>query len=443
MVTHNWGNSFGDLLAAVLSDALQECSFTLPAQLLQEDCTFLQDLLAKMGCLDVTYWVCAFAVNQHISICHSNPYDRDPFTNELHPVCHCGSTNIVDPDGRSAASEINKFDDMMCLLAKTGGCRQVIAVDKSLDLFSGVLLGIWTFAKRLQMEQSLKLSSKAVLQERARTLENLDVRNMRASSDKDKELILGKIKDINDFNAKLQVLIFDPKAGLVATWHAMDSLQQIGKVCELLLLLSQEGMDLQTVQASFQQLHMNLDPDAIQDAFMIVDTNCDDKIDLTEFLSLIDKLVDQVIPESIFEYMGLLRHQILSNVVMKVTTILTMFLFVFVSLNAFHVNVGQKATTAGSSMIRAALAGLALLGLRNDNSPEYMEKQYNIAREQLYRITGVSRSQLEARRRGAAGGGLGLGIGMSFAKGRARRGGGGGGMFGKDEEEEDVDGGDM
>jgi len=216
------------------------------------------------------------------------------------------------------------------------------------------------------------------------------------------------------------------------------------EVCELLLLLSQEGMDLQTVQASFQQLHMNLDPDAIQDAFMIVDTNCDDKIDLTEFLSLIDKLVDQVIPESIFEYMGLLRHQILSNVVMKVTTILTMFLFVFVSLNAFHVNVGQKATTAGSSMIRAALAGLALLGLRNDNSPEYMEKQYNIAREQLYRITGVSRSQLEARRRGAAGGGLGLGIGMSFAKGRARRGGGGGGsMFNKDEEEEDVDGGDM
>ena len=31
-----------------------------------------------------------------------------------------------------------------------------------------------------------------------------------------------------------------------------------------------------------------------------------------------------------------------------------------VSLNAFHVNVGQKATTAGSSMIRAALAGEAL-----------------------------------------------------------------------------------
>ena len=76
MVTHNWGNSFSDLLAAVLSDALQECSFSLPAELLQEECAFLQDLLAKMGRLDHTYWICAFAVNQHISICHSNPYDR-------------------------------------------------------------------------------------------------------------------------------------------------------------------------------------------------------------------------------------------------------------------------------------------------------------------------------------------------------------------------------
>ena len=235
MVTHNWGNSFSDLLAAVLSDALQECSFSLPAELLQEDCAFLQDLLAKMGRLDETYWICAFAVNQHISICHSNPYDRDPFTNQLHPVCQCNSTNIIDSDGRSASSEINKFDDMMRLLATTGGCRQVIAVDKPLDLFRRAwCVAEIAEAKRLQMDQSLKLWSKATLQERARTLENLDVRDMRASSDKDKELILGKIQDVDDFNAKLQVLIFDPKSGLVATWNAMDSLQQIGEVGRLI-----------------------------------------------------------------------------------------------------------------------------------------------------------------------------------------------------------------
>ena len=28
-----------------------------------------------------------FTVNQHRCICHNNPYDRDPLTNQLHPVC--------------------------------------------------------------------------------------------------------------------------------------------------------------------------------------------------------------------------------------------------------------------------------------------------------------------------------------------------------------------
>ena len=31
--------------------------------------------------------------------------------------------------------------------------------------------------------------------------------------------------------------------------------------------------------------------------------------------------------------------------------------------------------------MKLGVAGLALLGLRNDNSPEYMEKQANIAKE--------------------------------------------------------------
>ena len=37
-------------------------------------------------------------------------------------------------------------------------------------------------------------------------------------------------------------------------------------------------------------------------------------------------------------------------------------------------------STAAPSASFGSASGLALLGLRNDNSPEYMEKQYNIAR---------------------------------------------------------------
>ena len=235
MVTHNWGNSFNDLLAAVVSDALRECSFRMVAQLLEEDCFFLSEILGKSSRLDDTYWICAFAVNQHSSICHSNPYDRDPFTHELHPVCTCSCVNISDPDGRSTSSEINKFDDMMHHLATTGICRQVIAVDKSLELFHRAwCVAEIAEAKRLDMTQSLQLLSKATMQQRARTLENLDVRSMQASSEKDKELILGKIEDVEEFNAELQALIFDPKSGLVASWNAMDSLQQVGEVGRLI-----------------------------------------------------------------------------------------------------------------------------------------------------------------------------------------------------------------
>ncbi|CAE7730078.1 unnamed protein product [Symbiodinium sp. CCMP2456] len=238
MVTHNWGNCFKDLLAAVVSDALQECSFNLATNLLEDDPAFLYEILAKTACLDHTYWICSFAVNQHICICHSNPYDRDPFTRELHPVCTCSSANIFDPDGRSTLSEINKFDDMMYHLSATGDCRQVIAADKALDLFNRAwCVAEIAEAKRLQMTQALKFASKAAIMPRMHTLENLDVRSMRASSETDKEFILNKIAHntgVEQFNTELQSLILDPKSGLLASWHAMDSWQQIREVGRLI-----------------------------------------------------------------------------------------------------------------------------------------------------------------------------------------------------------------
>eukprot|EP00931_Biecheleriopsis_adriatica_P037294 TRINITY_DN21397_c0_g2_i2.p1 TRINITY_DN21397_c0_g2~~TRINITY_DN21397_c0_g2_i2.p1 ORF type:complete len:2222 (-),score=565.91 TRINITY_DN21397_c0_g2_i2:72-5774(-) len=211
------------------------------------------------------------------------------------------------------------------------------------------------------------------------------------------------------------------------------------EVSELFLLLSQEGMTLSVVQTSFESLKLNIHEDTVHDAFIMVDTNCDDKIDMTEFLALFDTLVEDLLPDEIFRLMGLQMQQIWVNVLGKIATILTMFLFIFVSLNAFHVDVSKEAAGAGSSIIRAALAGLALLGLRNDNSPEYLERQYNMAKEHLYRLTGVTRSQLEARRRTGT-----LGAGAAMA-GKSRlmmqRRGGGGGFGMKEEEGDDDDGG--
>ena len=114
----------------------------------------------------------------------------------------------------------------------------MVAVDQGFDLFNRAwCVAELAEAQSLQMKQSLQVESKSTLIRCARTLHGLDVRNMRASSEIDKELILNKIDsrtNIDQFNTELPRLIFDPRSGLVASWHAMDTLQQIGEVGRLI-----------------------------------------------------------------------------------------------------------------------------------------------------------------------------------------------------------------
>eukprot|EP00435_Cladocopium_sp_Y103_P068411 s6_g31.t1 len=231
------------------------------------------------------------------------------------------------------------------------------------------------------------------------------------------------------------------------------------EVSELLLLLSQEGMDLTVVQQSFDQLRVHLDPEAVQDAFMMVDTNCDDKFlcrkwgleqalpgrelsasSVEEFLSLIDRMVDTMIPDAIFEYMGLQRHQIFWGVILKDYVPLR-----FRLPERFPRGRGRESRVSwllldSSSLGRPGVAGVTQRQQSriHGEAGEYrqgLDDSWVIWSEQLYRITSVSRSQLEARRRSVA---LNAGARM------ARKGAGGnvtlgGGTTTKNEEEEEEE----
>ncbi|CAE7770911.1 BMY1 [Symbiodinium sp. CCMP2456] len=212
MVTHNWGNHFKDLLAAIVAHALQECSFQTAAKMLR-DPVFLRGLLQENGRLNDVYWVCAFSVNQHVSICNKNESDWDPIFMSLHPTCSCPCDPIRDPD----KSEMNKFDDMMRHLADNGGCEHLIAVDQSLDLFNRAwCIAEIAEARRLGMRQSLKLISNRVLLRRERSLRNLDIARMKCADSSDKTMILEKIEQyisVERFNEQLRFLIFDERSG--------------------------------------------------------------------------------------------------------------------------------------------------------------------------------------------------------------------------------------
>ena len=245
MVTHNWSNLFRDLLASVISEALGEHTFEFVAELLSDKAGVeaLEKMLRVHGSLQETYWICAFAVNQHAGICGANPSGTvDPVTGLTHPTCQCSEPKFFneDPplndDGKSIQCEMNKFDDMMALLARENpDFAEVVAVDASLDLFGRA----WCVAElaeahRMGMAQSLKMRNAETLLRRQLTLQGLKVENMKASRPEDVVEILAKIPDKEAFNAKLQELIFDSNVGLVAAWKNADALQQMEEVSHLL-----------------------------------------------------------------------------------------------------------------------------------------------------------------------------------------------------------------
>eukprot|EP00933_Yihiella_yeosuensis_P040134 TRINITY_DN3434_c5_g1_i1.p1 TRINITY_DN3434_c5_g1~~TRINITY_DN3434_c5_g1_i1.p1 ORF type:complete len:793 (-),score=97.14 TRINITY_DN3434_c5_g1_i1:407-2785(-) len=236
MVTHNWGNIFRDLVAAIIADALNEDEFCKVAFFLDNDLEALYMWLKHGELLHASYWVCAFSVSQHDGICGSNPYeDKDSVTGLLHPVCLCGkaksfnSTEPTLPDGRSISCEMNKFDDMIAFLAaKDENFGQVVAVDTAFILFSRA----WCVAElaisyNMGMTQHVVVHSVKRLVEKQDSLRHLKVQEMKATRPEDTEEILSKIPDKEEFNRQLQKLIF---GNLLAKWSTLDVSQRLQKV---------------------------------------------------------------------------------------------------------------------------------------------------------------------------------------------------------------------
>lgn len=234
MVTHTWRSRFIDLVAACVADALDECSFGMVARLLQEPNGL--DLLERMldGHLEDTYWICAFCVNQHSSICETVHDGKDSVTKQPYTPCDCGLPKFFTGE----RCEMDKFDDMMRYLAKThNDFCQVVVVDSRLTLFSRAwCVAELAEANRLGIPQRLKLRNKDSIQgkDKEEMLRQLDVRKMTASRVEDVQQILDKILDKDVFNEALQDVIFDSRFGLLAAWRNLDSSRQMSETGRLL-----------------------------------------------------------------------------------------------------------------------------------------------------------------------------------------------------------------
>jgi len=210
MVTHNWSNKFAHLIGAIFADAQELETYDSVVSLLKnKDYGTVYQMLEQHHQLDVPYWVCAFSVNQHAGICaRAPPYDTSGCEIQ---TCGCGTEKHFEGD----LSEMNKFDDMMNYLKRRlpkvqaeVRLEQVVAMDVNFAL----LTRVWCVAElveadHLHIHQAVKIHSGASRDLCLERLASSDVRRAEASFPADKDLVLGKIEDVEQFNHRLQDLM--------------------------------------------------------------------------------------------------------------------------------------------------------------------------------------------------------------------------------------------
>ncbi|CAK8994274.1 unnamed protein product [Durusdinium trenchii] len=206
MISHNWGNLFAHLMAAVFADAAGKPSFSAILSWLQlgaKGLDMIEALIEDAGQLDSTRWLCIFAVNQHISICDSTWGCRDSVTNV--PFTGCGCKRRKFHSGPRC--EMDKFDAMITLFKqKKPGYEHILAVDSQV----GLLNRIWVVAEVAEVFRQ-ELPCKVVLHQPSSDLEEktmaLNVWTAEASRPEDVSMILDKIEDKDVFNERTKAAL--------------------------------------------------------------------------------------------------------------------------------------------------------------------------------------------------------------------------------------------
>ena len=97
MVTHHWKNTFHNLVAAIVADAMDDPLYSAYSR---DDLREAQKSKNK----DLMYWICPFSVNQHRSICKHEWFTKN------REKCKC-KLKVYGND--HPACEVDKFDDMI------------------------------------------------------------------------------------------------------------------------------------------------------------------------------------------------------------------------------------------------------------------------------------------------------------------------------------------
>jgi hypothetical protein len=210
IVSHTWSDKFFHMVAAVLADASNQCTYEdIAKQMSAGQFEDVQALLDDTGAMEVVYWICCFAVNQHGAHCHEN----------LPKPCNCRTKKHL----RGKLSEMNKFDVMMRYLKvrniersnqncegrpSTKRLGQVCAIDTGFEVFTRT----WCLAELVEadnsfIDQVLVIHSYPTLQDVCGQVDGINIQHANVTCEEDKRMILAKIADTRAFNDKVRSLV--------------------------------------------------------------------------------------------------------------------------------------------------------------------------------------------------------------------------------------------
>eukprot|EP00931_Biecheleriopsis_adriatica_P118970 TRINITY_DN94261_c0_g1_i1.p1 TRINITY_DN94261_c0_g1~~TRINITY_DN94261_c0_g1_i1.p1 ORF type:complete len:662 (+),score=129.04 TRINITY_DN94261_c0_g1_i1:35-1987(+) len=207
-VTHTWGSRFCHTIAAIVADAQGAENFSEVAARLSSAQGARQ---VKEGCSarsqSVVYWVCAFSVNHHASICGSfvDQPEKDTVKKRVYPLCECMTRKYIHGD----QCETNKLHDLMTALKRhCSKLHHVVAVDVDFTVFKRTWCNVEIMlASQLELTQSFKICDRHCVELHRPELGALDICRCRASRSAEKEELLSKIEDTADFNTKLRAVV--------------------------------------------------------------------------------------------------------------------------------------------------------------------------------------------------------------------------------------------
>eukprot|EP00746_Dinoflagellata_sp_MGD_P123599 gnl/MRDRNA2_/MRDRNA2_58218_c0_seq1.p1 gnl/MRDRNA2_/MRDRNA2_58218_c0~~gnl/MRDRNA2_/MRDRNA2_58218_c0_seq1.p1 ORF type:complete len:1387 (+),score=342.51 gnl/MRDRNA2_/MRDRNA2_58218_c0_seq1:285-4163(+) len=162
------------------------------------------------------------------------------------------------------------------------------------------------------------------------------------------------------------------------------------------------GMPFTIFQKLVNDIGLRINPKWLQKTFQTMDLDQNQTLSVDEFLSGMDILINDMIPQLVLDKTGLTIPQIIPRILGAVFMLLVIFAFIMMAMQAF------TGLGGASSVIQSVLAAGSAGGVKSESGPPNIEKLKRTITELVYSVMEIDKKKVkESEKKKAAGKGGG------------------------------------